>query len=352
MIARWGSSKRAWTVSASTRVRRGHGRGVAMADLDADADGFGELGDGDPVEAVGEEVAGEEIFVGAYGDLVGVGVDVEDVERVGAGEAEALALADGEALDAFVVADDFAGGGDEFAGGVGEVFALLVEVGLEEGVVVAAGDEADLLRVGLRGYGEAGVGGHLADGGLLHLAEGEEGAAELLLREAEEEVGLVLGLVGGAGEDPALARLVEVVAGVVAGGDAVGADLAGGGEELVELEVVVAEGAGDGRAAGEVLADEGLDDVGFEALLLVDEVVGDVELLGYAAGVVDVVDGAAAALDGFGHALVSGEAALIPELEGEADERRGPERAAARRRRRSRLLRTWRRRSCCWARWA
>ena len=35
---------------------RGHGRGVAMADLDADADGFGQLGDGDPVEAVGEEV--------------------------------------------------------------------------------------------------------------------------------------------------------------------------------------------------------------------------------------------------------------------------------------------------------
>ena len=67
-------------------------------------------------------------------------------------------------------------------------------------------------------------------------------------------------------------------------------------------------------------ADEGLDDVGFEAVLLVDDVVGDVELLGYVAGVVDVVDGAAAALDGFGHALVSGEAALVPELEGEADE--------------------------------
>ena len=143
---------------------------------------------------------------------------------------------------------------------------------------------------------------------------------ELVLREAEEEVGLVLRLVGGAGEDPAAAGFVVVVAGVVAGGDAVGADLAGGDEELVELEVVVAEGAGDGRASGEVLGDEGPDDLGFEAVLLVDEVVGDVELLGYSAGVVDVVDGAAAALDGLGHALVAGEAALVPELEGEADE--------------------------------
>jgi hypothetical protein len=298
----------------------GHCGDVAVADLDADADGFGELGDGYPVEAVGEEVARHEIGVGANGDLVGVGVDVEDVEGLGAGEAEALALTDGEGVDAGVVADDFAGGGDEFAGGVGEGFALLVEVGLEEGVVVAAGDEADLLGVWLGGYVEAGFGGHDADGGLVHLAEGEEGAGELLLREAEEEVGLVLGLVGGAGENPTVADGVEVIAGVMAGGDAVCPDLAGGCEELIELEVVVAEGAGDGGASGEVFRDEGLDDFGFEAVLLVDEVVGDVELLGYAAGVVDVVDGAAASLDGLGHAFVAGEAALVPELEGEADE--------------------------------
>jgi hypothetical protein len=106
----------------------------------------------------------------------------------------------------------------------------------------------------------------------------------------------------------------------VAGGDAVGADLAGGDEELIELEVVVAEGAGDGSAAGEVLADEGLNDFCLESLLLVDDVVRDAELLGYVAGVVDIIDRAAAALHGLGHSLVTGEAALVPELEGEADE--------------------------------
>src|SRR5882757_4651238 len=63
----------------------GHGGGVGGGGLGADADGFafGEAGDGDPVEAIGKEVAGEEIFVGAYSDLVGVGVNGEDVERVG-----------------------------------------------------------------------------------------------------------------------------------------------------------------------------------------------------------------------------------------------------------------------------
>ena len=112
----------------------------------------------------------------------------------------------------------------------------------------------------------------MADGWLLHFAEGEERAGELILCEAEEEVGLVLAVIGGAGENPAAADFVEVVAGVVACGDAVGADLAGGDEELVELEVVVAEGAGDGSAAGEVLADEGLNDFCLESLLLVDDV--------------------------------------------------------------------------------
>src|SRR5581483_5848673 len=105
---------------------------------------------------------------------------------------------------------------------------------------------------------------------------------------------------------------------VVAGGDLVGADGARGGEELIELEVVVAEGAGDGCAAGEVLGDEGADDLGLEAVLCVDEIVGDAEVLGDAAGVVDIVNGAAAALHGLGHALAASEAALVPELQGEA----------------------------------
>lgn len=144
------------------------------------------------------------------------------------------------------------------------------------------------------------------------------------MSEAEEEVGLVLGAVGGAGEDPAVAGLVEMVASVVAGGDALGADLAGGEEELIELEMVVAEGARDGGAAGEVFADEGANDFFFEACLSIHQIVGNSQVLGYMTRVVDVVDGAAAALrDGFGQTLASvicGKAALVPELEGEADE--------------------------------
>ena len=43
-------------------------------------------------------------------------------------------------------------------------------------------------------------------------------------------------------------------------------------------------------------------------------------MLGHAAGVVNVVERAAASLHRLGHALVSGQTALVPELHGQADD--------------------------------
>jgi hypothetical protein len=65
--------------------------------------------------------------------------------------------------------------------------------------------------------------------------------------------------------------------------------------ELVKLQVVVAERAGNRGAAGEILRDKGPDDGFFETLLLVHDVVGDAEVLGHAARVIDVIQRAAAA---------------------------------------------------------
>ncbi len=232
---------------------------VDVADFDLGACGAGDAGDGDPVDSVDGEGGDVERGLGADGDLAGGLVDVEDVEGVGGGDAEALALADGEVVDAGVLAEWGTGGGDEGAGGIGEGQALLFEVVCDELLVVAAGDEADFLGVGLIGEGELTGARDVADLRLGEVTEGEEGVGELVLSEAEEEPGLVFGAVGGAGEDPAAADGVVVVAGVVAGGDVGCADLAGGDEELVELEVVIAEGARDGGASVEVVVDEGAD---------------------------------------------------------------------------------------------
>src|SRR5579864_2893711 len=79
-------------------------------------------------------------------------------------------------------------------------------------------------------------------------------------------------------------------AGIVTGSDAVSADLSGRGEELIELHVIVAEGARNRSAAFEVVVDEGADDCVLEFALEINHVEWDAEVFGYTAGVVDVVD--------------------------------------------------------------
>src|SRR5882724_10521713 len=84
--------------------------------------------------------------------------------------------------------------------------------------------------------------------------------------------------------------------------------------------MIVAETAGDRRASGKILFDEGTDYVALKTLFVIDDIVRDADGLGDTARVVDVVERAAASLDGLGHALVSSEAALVPELHRQADD--------------------------------
>ncbi len=81
----------------------------------------------------------------------------------------------------------------------------------------------------------------------------------------------------------------------MAGGDDFRADPSGHIEKLIELDEVVAQRAGDRRAASQILIYKGLDYLIFEALLKVDDVVGDAEMLGDIAGVVDVIERTATA---------------------------------------------------------
>src|SRR5882724_2410199 len=105
----------------------------------------------------------------------------------------------------------------------------------------------------------------------------------------------------------------------MAGGESLGPDLTGHAEERLKLYVGVAVCTGDGRAAGEILLDERTHYTGLELFLEVDDVVREIQMLRDTLGVVDVVERAAAMLRG-AVALKFGEAALIPELHGEADD--------------------------------
>src|ERR1700722_4839240 len=221
-----------------------------MANFYGDAHGLAEIVDCDEVHAARAQSTRVEIFFSADDDLLVRAADLNHVERRTGGHAESFALADGEVVNAVVLADDFAAGGDQLAGGVGQCFALFGEKSVDEALVIAAGDETDFLRVGLLGRGEAVLAGEVADLGLGHVSKRKQSAAELLLGEAEKKIRLVLALVGGTPEQPAPTSIVVVHAGGVTGGNAVGADLASDHQKLIELHVIIAEAAGNGSASG------------------------------------------------------------------------------------------------------
>src|SRR5262249_44737386 len=146
--------------------------------------------------------------------------------------------------------------------------------------------------------------------GLGHVAQGKARAAELLLGKTEEEISLVLGQVGGATQEPAIALGIEFAAGVVPGGQQIGADLARRDQQLIEFEMVVAQAARNRRATGEILLHERPHHIALEPLLVIDHIVRNAQFLGYAAGIVDIVNRAAASLYMLRHAFTSSQAAL------------------------------------------
>jgi hypothetical protein len=99
----------------------------------------------------------------------------------------------------------------------------------------------------------------------------------------------------------------------MAGGDVIRAELVGPVDEPAELEVLVAHHAGIRRAAGLVFVGEILDDVLLKFRRLVNQVVGNVELVANRAGIGDRLRAAALVLGAI-HAI------LRPELERDADD--------------------------------
>ena len=81
----------------------------------------------------------------------------------------------------------------------------------------------------------------------------------------------------------------------MAGGDTIGIERARAIEQRRKLQVAVAMRARNGRAARDVFADEIRDDRALEFPLEVHDVVRDVQPVGHAARVVQIVDRAAGA---------------------------------------------------------
>ena len=124
----------------------------------------------------------------------------------------------------------------------------------------------------------------------------------------------------------------------MAGGEAIGAEIAGEAEQIGELHPLVAGDAGDRRAPARIFVGEALDHGVAEAALIVEDIMGDAEPVGDRPRVVNVLAGAA------------GPACARPPRHDRraAASRRSPRRRCARRARPRPSCRrrpTWRRRS-------
>ncbi len=202
---------------------------------------------------------------------------------------QAAALADREADDAVVAADDGAREIDDLA--------RLVRLGAQlahDAGIVAVRHEADVLAVGLVGHGEVEAFGQRAGLTLRHVAEREAQEVELLGGRAEQEITLVARRVAAAMEFGT--GLAQDAADVMAGGQRLGAELARGAQEVAKLHRAIAGDARHGRLAAQVGVGEGVHHLVAEAAFVIEHVMRDAETVGHLAGIADVLAGATGAL--------------------------------------------------------
>ena len=127
-----------------------------------------------------------------------------------------------------MVSDDLAGSCHHLSLAFGQRLALLCQISVNELLVVATGNEADLLRVWLLSHGrrQAVTMRQFAHLRLAQMTERKPSLAELVLSEAKEEITLIAGMVHSAQQAPALARRMELDSRIVTSSHGIGAHLA------------------------------------------------------------------------------------------------------------------------------
>src|SRR5262249_39052055 len=209
-----------------------------------------------------------ELALAAHHDAIALGVDRRDVEPPLGRDAEPAPLAHRVAVDAAVAPEHAARGVDDLA--LTRQRARLRA--LHRARVVAVGNEADLLALGLLRGGEPERARALAHLGLGHRAERKVRGAELRLREPEQEVGLVLVGIDRAPQPAQPGLWVAIDARVVPRGHRAGAEYLRALEQVLELEALIARHARDWRASREIGARELIDHLALEALAVVRDV--------------------------------------------------------------------------------
>src|SRR5258708_27295957 len=129
---------------------------------------------------------------------------------------------------------------------------------LDKTGVVAVGNKADLLALGLVGGRESQRSRAGANFGLGHLTERKNSSRQLVLSEGEEKIRLILGIVDGA-QQVILGVGALLYSGVVPGSHVAGIQRAGTAPQAIELDLAIAHHARIRRATAEIFGNEAVD---------------------------------------------------------------------------------------------
>src|SRR4051812_18112580 len=100
----------------------------------------------------------------------------------------------------------------------------------------------------------------------------------------------------------------------------VSANLARRDQQLIKLQVIVAEATRNRRASGKIVLDKGLHHILFEAILVIHHVVRNPEHLRDTTSVVNIINRAATSLDGLRHSMGTSQTSLVPQLHSQAND--------------------------------
>ena len=213
--------------------------------------------------------------------------------------------------DAFVTAQHPAGFIHKVAGDV-----LLPRVPPDEGRIVPVGDEADVLTVRLPGVEKALPVCQRPHFRLMQNAQRELGVGQLLLGQHIEDIALILAEIHRFFQE--IPAVLPLDPGIVAGGDGVAAHQRRPVIEPPELQIAVAVNAGVGGLPPLVGRGEAVHDLTAEFVGEIEHIVGHIQLVRHAAGVLHILQRAAGAAAGDADVLVAvqrhGSADAVPPL--------------------------------------
>ena len=145
-----------------------------------------------------------------------------------------------------------------------------------------------------------------------HVTEGKAQHVELLVCGAKQEIALVaIGIARTVKSTPATGKSARCD--IVAGRHHARAQLLRGGEQILELDGLVAGNARHRRFTRDIAFREAIDHRRLEAALVIENVMRNADAFRDLAGIVDILPGAAGA-------LAVGRSAMIVKLQGDADD--------------------------------